>query len=204
MKKLEIICDMDAILVDLFGPWLAWYNETYKDALLLEMITEWEISKFVKEECGKSIMDFFHPERDHQVKPTLYRDIPALDGAVEGLQAIHEAGHDIIICSAVSGSTANEKYLWCAKHLPFLHHHNIFLGNRKERLVADILIDDGPHNIIDYNKRWGMQAITMGIAYPYNLAIRDEYVVYAEDFRDTRKAWETIVGAVQKVAESRA
>ncbi len=204
MKKLEIICDMDCILVDLFGPWLAWYNETYDDSLLVEHLTGWDIHGFVKKECGKAILDFFHPEKDLKIRPMLYRDCPAIDGAVDGIRALHEAGHDILICSAVSGTTANEKYLWCAKHLPFLHHHNIFLGNKKERLVGDVLIDDGPHNVVDYNRRWGTRALTMGIAYPYNKAIENEYDVYAEDFRDTRKAWETIVDAVKKVAESRA
>ncbi len=203
-RKLEIICDMDAILVDLFGPWLGWYNASYQDDLCLERITAWDIKDFVKPECGKRIMDFFHPEREHTVKPMLYRDLPALDGAVDGFRELYEAGHDIIICSAVSGSTAGDKYLWCEKHLPFLHHHNIFLGNRKYRLTGDVFIDDGPHNVLAHRKRWGNQVHCMTIAYPHNGDVYDHYDVYASGYKDTRRAWEEMVMEIDHLAHQEA
>lgn len=204
-RSLEIICDMDGILVDLFAPWLGWYNERYQDDLSIEKLIQWDISQYVKEECGRDgIMAFFHPEKDHTVKPMLYRDIPALDGAVDGLRALHEAGHDIIICSAVSGSTASEKFLWCKKHLPFIPTKKIFLGYEKHRLTGDLLIDDGPHNVLAHRERWAKQVSIMSIAYPYNAEIYDHYDVYAHCYKNTRGAWEEIVKGVDALAQKEA
>jgi 5'(3')-deoxyribonucleotidase len=188
-------------------PWLAWYNETWGDGLTLSQITDWHVTKFIKDEAQPrpeqhlDIYSFFHPEKTHKVQPPLYRDLTPLDGAVEGLRALHEAGHDILLATAVEGETAGEKHKWCQRHIPFIPRRNIFTGSRKERIHGDIFIDDGPHNLTAHHEKWGIETALMTIAYPYNEESQKLVDVYARGYRDTRSAWETIVEAVGRLAE---
>jgi 5'(3')-deoxyribonucleotidase len=193
MRKLTIVCDLDSIIIDLMGPWFDWYNKTYNDTLSLDAIDQWDVEKFVKPECGLKIFDFFH-------LPDSYVSLPPHLGAVEGLMELHKKGHDIVICTAVSGEGASHKFSWCKKHLPFLDRKHIFVGSRKELLHADVFIDDGPHNIEAYRLKWP-EAFIATIAWPYNKAVEHLVDIRAQSYKDTVNAWAEINKAIDQYAE---
>lgn len=186
MNKLRVVCDLDNIIINLMDPWLSWYNETWKDNKTLEDLKvysahEWEL----KEGCGDRIFEFFEDmER--------YRNLPPLPGAVEGLKEIHNAGHEIIISTAVAGESASAKFFWCRKYLPFVPMNHIMVGGRKDVIKGDILIDDAPKNLTAYQKAWPTAKL-FSIEYPFNLHLMEEVHLMAKCYRNTQAAWESIV-----------
>lgn len=189
MRQLSIVVDLDSILINLLDPWLAEYNSQYQDNLTIEHLTAYKIEEIVKPECGMKIFSVFHD-------PGFYASLPPLPGAVESMKELHEAGHEVMICSASVGDSAGEKFKWCKHHLPFVHRDDIFLGHKKHKLRADILIDDAPHQIANYASAWGEDALIMTIAYPYNRDVKHLVDVYAESYKDTKTAWRTIVDEI--------
>jgi 5'(3')-deoxyribonucleotidase len=192
MRKLILGFDMDAIVVDLIRPWLSWYNLEHGENITIDDIKTYKIENHV----GKpdKIYDFFADSKR-------YANCPTLPGAAEGLLELHKDGHDIIIATATAGQTANVKWLLAEEAAPWLNPNNLMVGSRKELLRFDVFSDDAPKNIVKYRNAWpNAQIIT--IAYPYNQDIKTLVNCYAQDYRDTAKAWRTKVDYIRQVANS--
>ena len=59
MKAPKILAfDIDGVLADLHTAWLDEYNKDFDDNLTISYITQWEMDKFVKPECGKKIFNY--------------------------------------------------------------------------------------------------------------------------------------------------
>ena len=50
-----VAVDIDDVIISLVPTWLHLYNKDYKDNLSKNDITDWQIDKFVKPECGINI-----------------------------------------------------------------------------------------------------------------------------------------------------
>jgi 5'-nucleotidase len=194
MRNLTVLCDLDAIAADLLGPWLAAYNQAYNDDLTAEEITDYEIHKFTKPECGFKIYEFIELGE-------VYRNLQPLPGAIQGIQAIEADGHDVIIVSAGSKNlaTAGHKLEWCKTFLGF-DRKKCIIAHRKELIRGDVFIDDSPPNIRKYREAWPHTPI-FTIAYPYNKEVENLCLRFP-DHRDTVMAWSGIVENVKYVARN--
>ncbi len=192
-RKLTILVDLDAIVIDLIRPWLNWYNNIYNDSVTIDDIKTYEIEKHTKK--TEKIYDIYKFFEEHQN----YADCPVLPGAAEGLLELREAGHDIIIATASDGQTAHLKWPLARKAAPWLHESDIMVGSRKEKLFGDVLIDDAPKNIVKYRNAWP-NAHVLTIAYPYNLNCRTIVNCYASDHNNTDKAWEEMCNYIHALA----
>src|SRR5690625_2202655 len=56
--NVTILCDVDGVVADLLTEWVRRYNAKYDDDLSPEDITEWEMHRNVKPECGTDIHNF--------------------------------------------------------------------------------------------------------------------------------------------------
>lgn len=187
MKR--IICDLDSIVIDLLVPWIAEYNRRWSENISVESITDYGLEKFVKPE---RVSDLFGVLGE----PGFYLKLPPLAGAVEALTELHKNGYDIVVATAVASSgNAQDKFVWCKKHLPFLKHRDIFVGARKELLRGDVFIDDAPKNIVAYRNAWP-DATIMTIAYPYNQDCKTLVDVFAHSHQDTKGAWREMTDAI--------
>lgn len=189
-RKLVVAIDLDAIIIDLIRPWLRWYNKHYDDNLTVDDIKSYKIEQFAKKTANLNA--FF---ADH----SNYANCPVLPGATEGLLELRDSGHDIIIATATAGSTAQLKWHLAEKAAPWLHENNIMAGARKERLHADVFIDDAPKNIVKYRNAWP-KAHILTIAYPYNLDCRSLVNCYAQNHNDTSKAWGQMCDYIRNIA----
>ncbi|MBB6023080.1 5'(3')-deoxyribonucleotidase [Paenibacillus sp. JGP012] len=92
-----------------------------------------------------------HPESTHEVfygRPGLFEELELYDEyVVEELSKINEA-YDLIIVTAAEPKTVMEKWNWLQKHMPFITLEQFITCKRKNLLAFDLLIDDGPHNLI--------------------------------------------------------
>lgn len=132
-----IAVDVDGTVANLMDVWLSRYNRDYNDNLRFEQITEWDVSKFVKPECGERIYSYLDD-------PTIYNDVSPIEGAVDGVNSLRLAGHRVVFVTA--GGEAS-KYEWLLKY-GFLDNRKDYVRCVDKSLIrADVLVDDGPHNL---------------------------------------------------------
>lgn len=196
MKELTIIIDLDAIVIDLIRPWLAFYNKDHGDNLTVDDLTTYKIHNHAKKLKERKDLYKFFKDRVN------YASCPVLPGASEGLLELNDAGHDIIIASATAGSTADIKWHLVNKAAPWLHVDNVMVGARKEKLKGDVFIDDAPKNIVTYRNAWP-EAHILTIAYPYNKSCITLVNCYAQDHNNTHRAWRQMCDYIKLLAKDK-
>jgi 5'-nucleotidase len=135
-----VAVDVDDTVADLLTAWLRRYNNDFHDWLRPEDITEWDITKFVKTDCGVSIYKYLED-------PDIYNDVTPIEGAIQGVKLLRAAGHRVIFVTA--GGEAS-KFEWLLKY-EFLDNRKDYVRCVDKSLIrADVLIDDGPHNLKDF------------------------------------------------------
>lgn len=73
-----------------------------------------------------------------------YRELPVTPGALEGVEALLSAGHEVVICSKpheANETCEPEKKAWLAEHFPALRDNYIFTNNKA-------FADGGPNGIL--------------------------------------------------------
>jgi 5'(3')-deoxyribonucleotidase len=181
-KRKRILVDMDGILTDLLGKWLATYNEEHDDNVTAADITTWNTHEHVK--IGKAMYRI--PSR-----PNYFDNIAPIKGAIEGFKEL-QYEHELLVCSSpYNACSARAKYAWCKKHLG-LAPRDVTLTHKKTWLAAsvDVIIDDKPDTIRAFHAA-GKQAVT--IAYPYNESVSDLCALRADGYQDTEAAWAQVV-----------
>jgi len=110
------------------------------------------------------IEDNYPPESKPDIRAIISADgfiagLPPQDGAVQALQEMLAAGHEVFICTApLSQPLPNvpEKYQWVAQHLgEEWAKQRIIVSKDKTLVVGDVLIDDNPGEITGQrNAEW--------------------------------------------------
>ena len=178
-----ILSDLDSIIADLLPTWLGLYNAEYADDLVIGDLHAWATHRYVKTECDEKIYEYLR-------RPGLFRNLPPLPGAVEGVKALADRGHDVYIVTAAPDGSATEKIDWCKEHLPFLDSRRVIVVYDKWLVRGDVLIDDSPSNLTKWGAAWPY-GYTISIGYPYNRDTKVDFV--AGSYLDTRAAWRNIV-----------
>ena len=137
---LTIAIDMDDVLADLVPKWLSVYNKEWDDNLVKEDLLEWDITKFVKPECRDKVYEII-------MRDGFYADLDIISGAQEGVNALQEMGYNICIASASPKPAYTDKHNWIKKHFPTINTDNIIFTKNKSLVKADLLLDDGIHNL---------------------------------------------------------
>jgi 5'-nucleotidase len=182
LKKLRVLCDMDSVIAELNPKWYAAANADHGSNVCVADVTDWDTSKFFP--CGKGIFEYLG-------RPGFFRDLPVMPGAYDALKAIHDAGHEVILLTACSWAEAKkDKTLWVEEHFPFLSGQLIMVDRRvpKDAIRGDVLIDDGPHNIIGYKQAYP-NAFTIMFEYPYNGHARAYASVIPGSYTDMAATW---------------
>ena len=144
-----IAIDIDSTIAELDRVWLGRYNQDYHDSLTHFQITKWAIHEFTKPECGTKIYDYLKDR-------TLYDDIEPYPGALEAVNYFKSHGHRVIFVTSTPPEGAGCKLFWLRKH-GFLPEGNTapdyYECHDKSLIRADLLIDDGFHNISGFPGR---------------------------------------------------
>lgn len=194
MKKFTILVDMDSTLVDLSTKWYGDYNQETGESLTLDQVTDWNTGKFVR-----------NPRHLFSIlrRPGFFFDLEPLPGALEAVRTLLDHEHHVVIASLPSGpDSARDKMLWLKKHLPEIPENDVMLGGHKIKLHADVFVDDAPHYIADYKKKWP-DAFVTGIAHPYNEPVSHvsdapfKADLLAPSYKDPAGAWRIILKAIK-------
>ena len=187
-KRKVVLVDLDSTIVDLLGPWLATYNETCGDNLLVEELTTFETHEHARH--GNRVYEPF-------AIPGFFADLPSLPGAIEAVKRLHEKAEVVIVTSAPTHpQVMGDKAVWVKKHLPFLCGlHNFVVTGAKYLIHGDVLIDDAPRYAEAYKERHPKAFVT-GILFPYNQQHERHFDLLAPDWKNTEKAWDLILSEV--------
>jgi 5'(3')-deoxyribonucleotidase len=89
--------------------------------------------------------------RSYMRYPDIYQELDPIPGACEGMYELVARGHDVIVATAVPKSAAfglHGKQVWLRKNMPFFSLDNLVSIHRKDLLRADLILDDGVHNLV--------------------------------------------------------
>lgn len=136
--KMIIAVDVDDVVFDLVPRWVSLYNEVSGDNLDYTKIDGWKISEMVSPENVSVLFDVL--KRDD-----LYNDMPIIKNSFEVLRDLKEIGGHRIIFATAGNHPKKEMAL---KEQGFLTDECDYVFMKDKGLLrADVLIDDGVHNI---------------------------------------------------------
>ena len=79
--------------------------------------------------------------------PEFFRDLPPIEGAIDGMAAMLSAGHDVRICTSPLSAWRNcvsGKFDWVERHLGTEFVSRMILTRDMTLVHGDLLIDDKP------------------------------------------------------------
>jgi len=169
MTKRRILLDMDDVLARCVDYWLEQLNKTHNLSLCKADISNWNMSKNPEVRAtGLTYDEIFAP----MGKKGFFFELPVMEGAQEGVQdLIDNFGEVVIVTSLPSdiyrpGEVTQEKLDWLRKYFPYFSKtRNIVMTKRKGLVKGDLLIDDAPHNILEYPGK------TVVFDQPYNQGV---------------------------------
>jgi 5'-nucleotidase len=140
---MDIIIDVDDVLADLLPVWLGFYNRDYDDDLTPDDITEWDLTGFVKPECGKKVYHYLR-------HPDLYKHVEPVQGALEGIQVLASRGHRLLLVTAQDHpgkrTWLNENYFYS-----FAEEDGLIVARDKNLIKADVIVDDRPETVAAFS-----------------------------------------------------
>lgn len=149
-NNLTVLIDIDDVLIDLLPAWVAWLNERYNKNVDYTKINQWDMMAFYPLLSRREV---FAPLGDMLFWSTVK---PKKD-AEKYLKMTIKQGFHCYLCSATHYETIEPKYkLVINKYFPFISWDDIIITSHKEMVNGDILIDDGLHNLINFE---GVQVI---------------------------------------------
>ncbi len=176
---MRFLVDLDVTLNTFLDEWRKRYNEDYNDTLQNEDITDWDMSLFVKPECGKLVYKYLSD-------PMLFLACNPLPYSRMILENWVKCGLDVQIVTAVTEyTTIAAKYHWILVNYPFLKQTQINVVMSKGMVKGDVMIDDGPLNLKSFTG-----GVRICVDAPYN---RDLLLPRAKDWLDIADMVEFIV-----------
>lgn len=145
---MTILVDMDDTIEYLTTAWVNYLNRIYGTSVTRDDLTEWDVTKafpgYTREQVYAPLLD-----------DNLWKDVRPIENAAENLQKLISDGHKVYIVTATHYQTLRAKMDEVLfKYFPFISWSNVIITSNKQLVRGDIMIDDGPHNLVggDYIK----------------------------------------------------
>lgn len=138
-----IALDIDDVVADLLPEWLRRYNHDFDDNLAPEDITEWDLTKFIKKECGSRIFEYLDDAN-------LYDNVLPVDGAISSISKLKSLPHTRVIF-VTARDVADAKFSWLKTWGLAESRNDYVVCQDKGLILADYLVDDKPENIMRFS-----------------------------------------------------
>jgi len=168
-KDTLIALDMDGIIVDMLPAWVEALNQRVGTTYSMADVTSWDFGAW-PEDIRSTMWEILN--EDH-----FLLDMPPIEGAVEAVREIHEAGAKVIVVTAPvtqSKTAVWDKQQWLEKHLPFLGRTKDYaIYAHAKHMVRDdsclwsVFVDDRDKNLVNAVTLGGYTMAT-GLRYKYN------------------------------------
>lgn len=133
-----IAVDVDDVVLDLMPKWLSWYNLDFDDNLRVDDITDWDITKFVKEEAKDKIYNYV---RNKEV----FESACPVVSAWAGIEYFKLLKHRVIFVTA--NNPQDVKYQWLFENGFVDRTEDFVVAKDKSLIFADYMIDDSYDNV---------------------------------------------------------
>lgn len=131
--------DLDDVLNNHIEKWIEKHNVINNDNASVEDIIGWGISDYVS--SGEEIYSYITNELLKTLKPQ-----------VDSIEVTRELSDrfELYVVTATSPKFVDVKAEWLSKFFPHIPIDNLIICNNKNLVSVDVLIDDAPHNIINF------------------------------------------------------
>ena len=133
--------DLDGVVADFNAGWIRLHRDEFGSGLHPEMVKTWnglhELGGFA--DMGA----FWRWARGNADRPSIFRHLDLYPDALDTLNALDCAGHEIVIITTKPKWARVDTLRWLADHeLPTAEVHMIV---EKHRVDCDVYLDDSPH-----------------------------------------------------------
>lgn len=183
MDNLSIAVDIDEVCANLIGEWIRLYNNDYNDNLKESDITDWDISKFVKPECGKKIYSYIKMR-------SIYDNVYPINGAKEGIKKLKNLGYRTFYATSTPIETAGVKYAWLKKNGFEVSQEDYMEVGDKSLIHASYLIDDRFENISKFKGKGILFNSPWNKKYPYKDRVNNwDDIINIFSGKDNNSLW---------------
>ncbi len=147
-NSLTILIDMDDTIELLVDAWVDHLNAKYGYNTTVEDVVDWDVTKAFPGLTREQVYSVI-------TEPEFWRSVKPVPGASEVIKGFLDAGHKVYIVTASGHDqvySKMENVLF--KYFPYFTFDDVIITTHKQLIKADILIDDGFHNLVggDYHK----------------------------------------------------
>ncbi|MCL2285601.1 MAG: hypothetical protein FWC32_04465 [Firmicutes bacterium] len=140
MKKLRILVDIDDVLNNLLECWVELLNKKYNLNACAQSLKEWNVQAIYP---TLTVEEVYRPNYENEI----WGMISPRPTSIEYLKKMIDDGHDVVIITAAVYETLPAKMDWLFSAFPYLSWENVIITRRKQLVKADVMIDDGIHNL---------------------------------------------------------
>lgn len=141
MNRLKILFDADDTAEDLVGHWINVLNQKYGTTVAMEDVNDWDITQTFPTLKKADVFRVLYED-------SFWRWIEPMPDSQRVLQQLHGEGHELYIVTATDYRISKAKFDRILSLFPFLDTEHIIIAHNKQMIRGDVLIDDGPHNLI--------------------------------------------------------
>lgn len=138
---MRILIDIDNTIENLIEIWVESLNQTYGTNVSPDDITDWDICRFFPTLTEKEVFSEIKKEG-------FWKKAEPIGGAPEYVKKLIDDGHEVYFCSATDCYDIRPKYEdFLCRYFPFVDWSHIIFCSNKQIIKADVLVDDGIHNL---------------------------------------------------------
>lgn len=139
--KPVILFDSDDVAVDFTGVWLQELNKQYNTNVQAEQIKSWNMAKYFPELTQEQVYGVLD-------NADIWQALSPMPGSRLYLSLLYEEGYRLYMATATPCTKSDHKCRRIQQLFPFLDHEHIIISHNKQMIRGDVLIDDGPHNLV--------------------------------------------------------
>lgn len=140
-----ILIDCDDVINNLCETWCGWLNQKYGTKIYYDEITEWNML---------NVFSGLTPEQIYAPLSTakFWDTVEPRQDAQMSVKLLQSQGHEVYICTASYYDTLKAKYEhFIRKQFWFIDWNHIIITQNKSMIIGDVLIDDKPSNLENFN-----------------------------------------------------
>jgi 5'(3')-deoxyribonucleotidase len=138
-RKLQIILDCDDVLTLTSQKVIDLVNRDYGTNYTIENATSWGFKNIQKDLPQANILGYFYQKG-------FFGSVERIPEAKRYVLKLLDEGHDLLIATDVPKEGCFDRAAWLEEFFPEIVG-NLIICRRKDVLKADIMFDDGIHNI---------------------------------------------------------
>ena len=138
--RLRLGIDLDGVVADFNSGWTQLHNAEFGGSLTPDQVTTWDILHTLG---GFDDMEgFWAWARGNEARPSIFRHLELLPGAIDTLRALDAAGHRVVIVSTKPDWAVHDTMHWLADNE--IPTHEVHLTFHKHLVDCDVYLDDAP------------------------------------------------------------